>query len=257
MIKLTAFVIVRRMEAAVRIQKLTVTVGKDFRALNNVTVDLPAGKIIGLIGPSGAGKTTLIRSIVGRQKLTAGTISLFGLTAGDKRLRQTVSYMTQEISVYPDLTVQENIDYFATMFGIPRRMRAAEVSRLIDTVDLRPQSEQIVDKLSGGQKQRVSLAIALIGKPKLMVLDEPTVGLDPLLREQLWVLFRKLSAEGMTIIVSSHVMDEAERCDELLLIRNGQILAQGSPQELCNRTNTDSVEQSFLALVGETAGVAA
>jgi ABC-2 type transport system ATP-binding protein len=240
------------MNTSVEISKVTVILGKKFEALKDVSVSLPKGKIIGFIGPSGAGKTTLIRSIVGRQKLSAGSITVFGIDAGDKQLRDLVSYMTQEVSVYTDLTVAENIEYFATMIGMPRKAISEEVNRLLDIVDLVPQKYQLVEKLSGGQKQRVSLAIALIGKPKLMVLDEPTVGLDPLLRDELWNLFRNLANDGTTLIVSSHVMDEAERCDELLLIRNGQILAGGTPKELCQKTGTDSVEKSFLKLIGDT-----
>lgn len=239
------------MNTSVEISKVTVILGKKFEALKDVSVSLPKGKIIGFIGPSGAGKTTLIRSIVGRQKLSAGSITVFDIEAGDKQLRDLVSYMTQEVSVYTDLTVAENIEYFATMIGMPRKTISEEVNRLLDIVDLVPQKYQLVEKLSGGQKQRVSLAIALIGKPKLMVLDEPTVGLDPLLRDELWNLFRNLANDGTTLIVSSHVMDEAERCDELLLIRNGQILAEGTPKELCQKTGTDSVEKSFLKLIGD------
>jgi ABC-2 type transport system ATP-binding protein len=239
------------MAASVQIKNIDVVLGKDLHALENVSVDLPENKIIGLVGPSGAGKTTLIRSIVGRQKLTSGTINVFGVAAGSKQLRKTVSYMTQEISVYGDLTVAENLEYFGTMLGFSRGALKAEVKRLLSIVDLGPQTSQMVDKLSGGQKQRVSLAVALIGKPRLMVLDEPTVGLDPVLRDEIWNLFHRLTEAGTTLIISSHVMDEAERCDELILIRDGHILAQGSPKELCDRTGTRSVEQSFLKLVGD------
>lgn len=239
------------MEPAIEIKNVNVVLGKHFQALQNISVQLPQGKIVGFIGPSGAGKTTLIRSIVGRQKLSGGSIAIFGLPAGSKQLRSTVSYMTQEASVYSDLTVTENLEYFATMLGIRRSGIKTEINRLLKAVDLTAQKNQIVEKLSGGQKQRVSLAIALIGKPKLMVLDEPTVGLDPVLREELWALFRKLTAEGTTLIVSSHVMDEAERCDELLLIRDGRLVAQGSPEQLRQQTGTKSVEQSFLKLIGD------
>lgn len=232
------------------LQNVNVTLGKDFVALDSISVQLPAGKIIGVIGPSGAGKTTLIRSVVGRQKIASGSIKVLGLPAGNKALRHTTSYMTQTASAYGDLTVAQNLAYFAVMVGIARRAIAAEVSRLVKIVDLTAQQHQRVDKLSGGQKQRVSLAIALIGKPKLMVLDEPTVGLDPVLREELWDLFHRLSNQGTTLLISSHVMDEAERCDDLLLIRNGTLLAHGSPKRLCEQTQTGSVQESFLKLVG-------
>jgi len=239
------------MDTAVQVKNLHVVLGKGFQALKDVSLELSSGKIIGFIGPSGAGKTTLIRSIVGRQKLTKGTVDVFGMPAGDKRLRDTVSYMTQEASVYSDLTVVENLEYFATMVGISRKELTVEVARLMRLVDMEKHAGQLVGSLSGGQKQRVSLAIALIGKPRLMVLDEPTVGLDPALREQLWKLFRSLAQSDTTLIISSHVMDEAERCDELILIRDGEVLAHNSPAGLCKQTATGSVEQSFLKLIGE------
>lgn len=239
------------MQPAITIQHARVTYGKHFVALDDISLELPVGHITGFIGPSGAGKTTLIRAIVGRQKLAGGQITVFGHAAGSKPLRSMLSYMTQEISVYDDITVSENLEYFATMLGMRHGEIKREIRRLLKTVDLEPQKDQIVSKLSGGQKQRVSLAIALIGNPKLMVLDEPTVGLDPVLREDLWRLFRDLASGGTTLIVSSHVMDEAERCDELALIRDGRVLAQGSPKQLCERTGTKSVEQSFLKLIGD------
>lgn len=238
------------METSIKIKNVHVVLDKKIQALKGISVTLPQGKIVGLIGPSGAGKTTLMRSIVGRQKLASGSITIFGEPAGSKSLRSMVSYMTQEISVYGDLTVAENLEYFATMVGLKRSEIKPEVSRLLQVVDLQPQKNQLVEKLSGGQKQRISLAIALIGKPRLMVLDEPTVGLDPLLREELWGLFRNLAHDGTTLLVSSHVMDEAERCDDLLLMRDAKLLAHGSPKQLCEQTKTTSVEQSFLKLIG-------
>lgn len=237
-------------DSAVEIKDLSVVLGDNYKAIENVTVSLPGGKIIGFIGPSGAGKTTLIRCIVGRQRIAAGSIRVNGLPAGSAKLRAQMSYMTQQVSVYSDLTVTENLVYFATMFGLPKAALRQAVPEILKTVDLAKQAHQLVENLSGGQKQRVSLAIALIGNPKVMVLDEPTVGLDPLLREQLWKLFRQLAAGGTTLILSSHVMDEAERCDDLLLIRDGSLLAHGSPKQLREQTHTMSVEQSFLKLIG-------
>jgi len=238
------------MEAAIKIKNVSVVLGGHFTALDDVSVELPEGQIVGFIGPSGAGKTTLIRAIVGRQKITAGSIMIFGQPAGSARLRPQLSYMTQAVSAYADLTVQQNLHYFATMFGIKRKDVGSVVTEILQVVGLTPQTKQLVGKLSGGQKQRVSLAIALIGYPKLMVLDEPTVGLDQVLRDELWKLFRKLASGGTTIIVSSHVMDEAERCDDLLLIREGKILAHDAPEALCAKTHSKTVEESFLKLVG-------
>jgi ABC-2 type transport system ATP-binding protein len=238
------------MASVITIDKLSVVLGGEYRALRNISVELDGGKITGFIGPSGAGKTTLIRAIVGRQRITSGRVTALGLPAGSKPLRSRVSYMTQEISVYDDLTVHENIRYFASMAGYSRQRLREVCSEALAAVDMAHKAGVLVSSLSGGQKQRVSLAVALIGEPELLVLDEPTVGLDPVLREQLWKLFRELASQGKTIIISSHVMDEAERCDSLLLIRDGQLVAYGTPHELCERTGTKTVEQSFLKLAG-------
>jgi ABC-2 type transport system ATP-binding protein len=238
-------------ELAVKIKNLTIVLGGRFKALKNVSIDLPAGKMVGVIGPSGAGKTTLIRGIVGRQHITTGTIIVFDQPAGSPLLRKQMSYMTQELSVYPDLTVRENLRYFAIMAGQLRKHVNATIIKVLEAVDLTDKATNLVSSLSGGEKQRVSLAIALIGSPKLLVLDEPTVGLDPVLRENLWNLFARLADQGHSLIITSHSMEEAERCDDLVLIRNGRIIAHSSPQELRVRTGTSTVEQSFLKLVGD------
>ena len=235
--------------SAIKISHLSVTLSGSFNALQDINVELPEGKAIGFIGPSGAGKTTLIRSIVGRIKLTSGSIDIFGLPAGDSKLRHQMSYMTQEISVYPDLTVKENLKYFATMMG--HKNVNEIIKNVLHEVDMSDKANSLVKNLSGGQKQRVSLSVALIGSPKLMVLDEPTIGLDPVLRESLWKLFNKLKAQGTTLLVSSHSMDEAERCDDLILIRSGKLLAHGSPSELKKNNNTKTIEETFLKLVGD------
>ena len=160
-----------------------------------------------------------------------------------------MSYMTQELSVYPDLTVKENLKYFATMMG--HKNVNEIIKNVLQEVDMSDKANSLVKNLSGGQKQRVSLSVALIGSPKLMVLDEPTIGLDPVLRESLWKLFNKLKAQGTTLLVSSHSMDEAERCDDLILIRSGKLLAHGSPNELKRHNNTNTIEETFLKLVGD------
>ncbi len=238
------------METAVKVNNLSVVLVGRFKALKNIDVELPTGKVIGFIGPSGAGKTTLIRSIVGRQKISKGSIEVFGLPAGSPKLRDQVNYMTQELSVYPDLTARENLRYFVTMAGQPRHRSKAIITDVLKTVDLADKADNLVRNLSVGQKLRVSLAVALIGSPKLMVLDEPTVGLDPVLREKLWNLFGRLAGHGTTLIISSHSMDEAERCDDLVLIRSGEAIAHSPPAELLERTGTKTVEASFLKLVG-------
>jgi ABC-2 type transport system ATP-binding protein len=238
------------MQPAINIKNVSVTLGS-VPALKDVSVELAPGKITGFIGPSGAGKTTLIRSIVGRLKPNSGEISVLGLPAGSAKLRSQLSYMTQDTSIYRDLSVMQNLKYFATMFGLPGSQAKTAINGILESLDMTAQAKQLTSKLSGGQKQRVSLAVALIGQPKIMVLDEPTVGLDPVLRDQIWQLFHKLTSSGTTVIITSHVMDEASRCDDLLLIREGVVLAQGTPQALRERTNSKTVEQSFLKLVGE------
>ncbi len=240
------------MDYSVKIKNLSVTLSGDFKALKNINLELPVGKTIGFIGPSGAGKTTLIRGIVGSLRISSGEITVFNQPAGSRVLREQVSYMTQELSVYPDLTVKENLLYFMSMIGQPKKVSENIMNEILTLVDMTNQADSLVSSLSSGQKQRVSLAVALIGAPKLMVLDEPTVGLDPVLREKLWRLFTKLANQGATLIISSHSMDEAGRCDDLVLIRDGKLIAHNSPKELLQVTGTKSVEESFLKLVGDS-----
>jgi ABC-2 type transport system ATP-binding protein len=213
--------------------------------LREVSFDIPAGGVTGLLGPSGSGKTTLLRCILGVQKITAGTVSVLGGPAGSPALRSQVGYASQSASVYDDLTVTENLRYFAAVLRAP----ASDVGRVIDAVDLGGYFSRLTGRLSGGQRSRVSLAVAMLGTPKLLVLDEPTAGLDPVLREELWALFHRLAGDGMTLLVSSHVMEEAERCDALLLLRDGTVLAHDAPSALKRRTGTDTMDEAFLHLV--------
>ncbi len=213
--------------------------------LHDVTFGTRTGSITGLLGPSGCGKTTLIRAIVGVQIVEAGRIDVLGAPAGSAHLRSRVGYVTQAPSVYGDLTVTENLRYFGRVLGVS----AQRVEEVIDTVDLRPHAAQVTSSLSGGQRARVSLATAMLHAPDLLVLDEPTVGLDPVLRRALWDTFHRLADQGTTLLVSSHVMDEAERCDELLLMREGRLLATESPAQLRAQTGCDRLEDAFLALI--------
>jgi len=233
------------MATAIHLEHASVSFGAT-KALQNVTLDIPSGKIVGFLGPSGAGKTTLMRVIVGRQPLQKGKAEVLGQRAGAPSLRDRIGYMPQSAGTYQDLTVQENLRYFAVMRGLDRK--AAD--RAIAEVDLMPQSKQLVSTLSGGQRSRLSLAVALLGEPELLVLDEPTVGVDPALRLRLWHIFRRIAERGTTIYISSHVMDEASRCDELLLIRRGRVLAYGTPAELLQQTHATDIESAFLALAG-------
>jgi ABC-2 type transport system ATP-binding protein len=206
---------------------------------------VPAGQVTGLLGPSGGGKTTLMRAVVGVQVVASGSVTVLGESAGSASLRPRVGYVTQAPAVYPDLTVRGNLRYFARVLGVD----AAEVDRVVDEVDLRSEADRLVGTLSGGQRGRVSLATALLGTPEVLVLDEPTVGLDPVLRRDLWQLFHRLADAGATLLVSSHVMDEASRCDRLLLLRDGRLLADGTPQGLLEETGQHDIEHAFLALV--------
>jgi ABC-2 type transport system ATP-binding protein len=232
-------------ESAIGAKDLSVTRGGT-RALDGVSFEISTGKITGLIGPSGSGKTTLMRVIIGVQKITSGSLGVLGRPAGDKGLRAQIGYVSQSPAVYGDLTVKQNLRYFASILDVPR----SEVEVVIGQVDLKQQAGQIVATLSGGQLARVSLAVALLGKAELLVLDEPTVGLDPVLRDRLWKLFKNLADEGRTLLISSHVMDEAERCPELLLLREGKILSHGPKEVLLRSTGAKTVEAAFLQLAG-------
>ncbi|MFE6841651.1 ABC transporter ATP-binding protein [Streptomyces sp. NPDC057686] len=229
--------------------------------LDDISFDVPRGRITGLLGPSGCGKSTLMRSIVGTQAHVTGTLDVLGRPAGHPELRSRIGYVTQAPSVYDDLTVRQNLDYFAAVLQPGRAAadrRRATVTRAIADVDLTTHATALAGNLSGGQRSRVSLAVALLGTPELLVLDEPTVGLDPVLRRDLWNLFHDIAAHrGATILVSSHVMDEAERCHDLLLMREGRILAQDTPDALRTRTHSATVEEGFLRLVDEANTLAA
>lgn len=229
---------------AVHVQDLTVVRG-GVRAVDGVTLSIRAGQVTGLLGPSGCGKTTLLRSIVGVQIVGSGSVTVLGDPAGTPSLRSRVAYVTQTPSVYADLTVRSNLHYFATILGASD----SDVETAIDDVDLRAEADRLVGRLSGGQRARVSLATALLGSPELLVLDEPTVGLDPVLRRDLWALFRRLADGGATLLVSSHVMDEATRCQRLVLMREGRVLADDTPEALLERTGTADMESAFLAFI--------
>ncbi|WP_030992488.1 ABC transporter ATP-binding protein [Streptomyces sp. NRRL S-1813] len=241
-------------DPAVHAHDLTVARGGR-TVLDALAFDVPRGRITGLLGPSGCGKSTLMRAIVGTQAKVTGTLDVLGRPAGHPRLRPRIGYVTQDPSVYDDLTVRQNLDYFAAVLHpgrAARGRRRESVTRVIEDVDLTARADALAGNLSGGQRSRVSLAVALLGAPEPLVLDEPTVGLDPVLRRDLWQLFHTLATDrGATLLVSSHVMDEAERCHRLLLMREGRILADGAPDALRDRTGSPTVEAAFLHLVDE------
>jgi ABC-2 type transport system ATP-binding protein len=237
------------MKNAVEVSGLRVQRGGR-EVLRDLAFTVPAGEVTGLLGPSGCGKSTLMRVLVGVQGGVSGTVQVLGEPAGSASLRDRIGYVTQAASVYDDLTVSENLVFFAKVLGVG----TAEVRRVVDAVDLAGQADQVVGSLSGGQRSRANLAVALLGKADLLVLDEPTVGLDPVLREQLWEMFHRLAGAGAAVLVSSHVMDEAERCDRLLLMRDGVFIADGTPQAIREKAGADDIEQAFLRIVrGEVA----
>jgi ABC-2 type transport system ATP-binding protein len=240
-------------QAAVIIEGLRVVRGGQV-VLPGLDLSVPRGQVVGLLGPSGGGKTTLIRCVVGVQRIAAGTVSVLGAPAGARSLRGRIGYVTQAPSVYADLSVRANIRYFAQLQGRRGVQIDEDVRRVTDAVDLAEHLEAKVANLSGGQRSRVSLAAALVGRPELLVLDEPTVGLDPVLRRDLWDLFHRLADDGVTLFVSSHVMDEATRCDRLMLLREGRLLADETPATLLERTGAPDAETAFLRLVEHQPG---
>ncbi len=214
----------------------------EIEALSGVSFTIATGRLTGLFGPSGSGKSTLIRAIAGVQADVEGELRVLDLPAGSAELRHELGYMTQAASVYEDLTVAENVRYFA-------HLRGAKVGDVLERVGLHEQTHQLVRRLSGGQRARVSLAAALVGSPRLLLLDEPTVGLDPLLRRELWGLFGELASAGATLLISSHVLDEARHCDDLILLRDGNLVAQLTPAELVARTSTEDMDEAFVRLI--------
>ena len=232
------------MNAAVEVDRLLVRRGGR-TVLEGLTCAMDAGRITGLLGPSGAGKTTLIRAIVGVQKVAGGTVTVLGSPAGSAGLRARIGYVTQSPSVYVDLSVRENVHYFGAVTGAP----AGAVDAVIDEVGLTSHRDRVITTLSGGQRNRASLACALVGDPDVLILDEPTVGLDPVLREELWESFRRRADAGATVLVSSHVMDEAHRCDRLLLLRDGVLIADDTPEAVMADAGAANLDSAFLTLI--------
>jgi ABC-2 type transport system ATP-binding protein len=232
------------METAIEVRDLVVRRGKR-TVLDGFACAIPRGSVTGLLGPSGSGKTTLMRAIVGVQVVAAGEVTVLGHPAGSAALRSRIGYVTQSPSVYADLTVRENARYFASLY----RLGAAAADAAVESVGLTSHAGQLVTNLSDGQRSRASLACAIVSRPEVLVLDEPTVGQDPVLRDELWDHFRSLAADGTTVLVSSHVMDEANRCDRLLLIREGLLIADDTPAAVKLQAGTDDLDQAFLTLI--------
>ncbi|YAL83505.1 ABC transporter ATP-binding protein [Dermacoccaceae bacterium W4C1] len=207
-------------------------------------LEIPEGTIVGLLGPSGCGKSTVIRCIAGSQVIAGGSVSVLGEPAGSRRNRSRVAYVTQAASVYPDLTVAQNVRYFADLWGAD----GSAVGAALERVGMADRAQALTGNLSGGQRTRVSLAAALVGEAQVYLLDEPTVGLDPVLRQELWALFADLAQDGRTLLISSHVMDEAARCDRVVLLRAGMLLADDEPRRLQESLGAPDMEAAFLAL---------
>lgn len=232
------------MDTAIEVDDLVIDRGGR-TVLHGISCSIPRGSVVGLLGPSGSGKTTLIRAVVGVQLIKSGAVTVLGQPAGSAALRRTVGYLTQAPSVYADLTVRENARYFAALYGLP----AADADQAIVDVGLGAAAKQLVATLSGGQRSRASLACAMVSKPDVLVLDEPTVGQDPVLRADLWQRFHEMAAAGATLLVSSHVMDEAGRCDRLLLIREGRLIADDTPAAVRAAAGADDLDEAFLNLI--------
>jgi ABC-2 type transport system ATP-binding protein len=230
--------------AAITIRELRVVRGGR-PVLHRISARVLARRVTGLLGPSGSGKTTLMRAMVGTQVIESGEVEVLGQPAGSPGLRARVAYVTQAPAVYADLSARENLRYFARILRVP----GARVDEALEAVALTPLAHQVVNTMSGGERARVSLATALLSRPDVLVLDEPTVGLDPVLRRDLWRLFHELADAGATVLVSSHVMDEADRCDDLLLLRQGRLLAAAPPDAIRARTHAADLEHAFLELV--------
>lgn len=213
--------------------------------LDHIRLSVPAGIVTGLLGPSGCGKTTLMRAIIGAQRISQGRVKVFGDPAGARQLRRRIGYVAQTASIYPDLSTIENVRYFAAMYGVS----PGRVHHVINAVGLSGKKTELAGNLSGGQMGRVSLACALVCDPDLLILDEPTVGLDPILRAELWVQFAEYAKRGKTLLVSSHAMDEARHCAELILMRAGTILAHAAPAEIMRHTACTDLESAFISLV--------
>jgi ABC-2 type transport system ATP-binding protein len=228
--------------AAVQIDGLSVERGGRV-VLHQIAASVAAGGVTGVFGPSGSGKSTLIRAIAGVQARVQGSLTVLGVSPGSTAARHAIGYKTQALSLYEDLSVAENVRYFAAVRG------GGDSGAAIERVGLEDHADQLVRNLSGGQQARVSLAAALVGDPPLLLLDEPTVGLDPLLRRELWRLFRHQAAAGATLLVSSHVLDEARHCDDLLLLRNGRVVAQLPPSEVVQQAGTDDMDEAFVRLI--------
>jgi ABC-2 type transport system ATP-binding protein len=237
------------MESIVSIQNVTKVFGKQ-TVLQEINLEIHKGEIFGLLGPSGAGKTTLVKQLIGLDLPTNGEVYLFGKKMPSLDLIQGVGYMSQSDALYTELSAKENLEFFATLYGLKGKGRKKRIDEVMEIVQLTEHLNKLVSQYSGGMKRRLSLAAALLHEPDLLILDEPTVGIDPVLRQSIWDSFYELKNKGKTLIVTTHVMDEAEKCDRLGLIRDGHLIAVGTPSELKFQTNAATIEEAFLVYGG-------
>jgi len=236
------------MPATISVRQLVKRFG-EILALDRVTLDVPTGEVLGLLGPNGAGKTTLIRILLGLTRPTSGEVKLLGEPAGARNVRSRVGYMPQELAVYTDLTVEENVELFGRLQGVPGARLETREREVLELVQLSPRRRSLVSELSGGMRRRVSLAAALVADPDLLLLDEPTVGVDPELRSEFWEFFHRLTAGGKTVVLTTHYLEEANRADRVVFLNAGRVLTSGAPAEVKNRTGTGNLEDAFLRLV--------
>lgn len=220
--------------------------------LKNVNLTISEGQLFGLLGPSGSGKSTLVKIMIGLLNPTSGTIRIENEKMPSFKQMQKIGYMAQSDALYSELTARENLHFFATIYRIPKKQQKKRVAEVATIVDLADQLDKTMEKYSGGMKRRMSLAVALLHQPNLLILDEPTVGIDPVLRASIWEDLRAMQKRGTTIIITTHVMDEAEKCDSLAMLRDGYIIAQGSPEELQIKSSTETLEEAFLYYGGAT-----
>lgn len=218
----------------------------DQEVIHNVSIHVRKSEIFGLLGPSGSGKTTMVKMIAGIDEATSGSIEVLGTRMPKLSMMKRIGYMAQSDAMYSELTARENLEFFGSLFGLRGDKLRKRMNEVMDLVDLSPHMKRFVGAFSGGMKRRLSLAIALMHEPEVLILDEPTVGIDPVLRQSIWDEFEKLRRDGTTILVTTHVMDEAEKCDRLGMIRDGQLIAIGTPEELKEKTGSATIESAFL-----------
>jgi ABC-2 type transport system ATP-binding protein len=239
--------------SAISVKNLSKTFG-GFKAVDDIRFEVPKGKIFGFLGPNGSGKSTTIRMLCGVLTPTSGSAEVLGfdISKEAEKIKQSIGYMSQRFSLYEDLTVSENLDFYAGIYGLSKKEKEERKKAIVAMAGLNGREKNITKNLSGGWKQRLALGCALIHKPKLLVLDEPTAGVDPVSRRIFWEMIYGLAREGITILVTTHYMDEASSCDLLCFIFNGKIIATGTPKELIEREKVNSLEDVFIRYVEQS-----